>query len=783
PPLDSIDLYPFIQKQLAALRMNHFSIDSAAFIQTKTEDSIKSSLRVPGIHLYVNRFELDSSSRIGPDNLLYAKDFEVQIDGFFQKLSDSTHQIEVGKVAWSHARQQLRIKDVHLQPGDSSWRFQDGKVRSELYQLYVPEVAVEGLDMYELYQDRVLELDRIHIRTPQFWLTEQPTVDSLSIDSIAQADPYQLISQQLKSLRVHRLVVFDGSVQLPTNDAQQPIRADDILILITNFQLDSAARAKTDNPFYADDIAVSLNANDYRFVTADSAYEVLVGDISISTTDSSVTAEYVQLNPRWGQPKIEAATNVFEAFVPRISLTGINPRELYFDRKIDLTSLRMFRPRVRWYVQNSLVAGPPESSNLYDRLPQALRDLQIGNIRLESASLHQVLPPGDTLPPIKLPVLHAEFKQLQLDSLPLIRPDRYFYAHSFSFQLERPQMPILDSLFTVKLKQLRYNSADKLCTIDSLKWLPNYDVVQYAIDHGYTRDKLWIQTHRIEAEDLDLYTLLVEKKLVVPKLHIGGFDLRSYKDKRFSRKPGPKPMPQELIAQVKPYFRIDSLWIRSGRLAFSERSQTLGDTGKMHIDNLEGLLTNLTNDSLLTAQRRPLTIDAAADLMGEGHIQARFDIPLGDPNNAYTFSGTMDSMRLTSLNPMIEPQGAFRIKSGIARRAEFRVRTNQFESKGKMRFWYDDFHVTIMDSKLGKDFERRYSRRGFATALANSFVLKSRNPKRRFLRVGRIDYVPEREKMFFGHWVQSLLSGVKSSVGLSSKEEKDKLFGRKRSGK
>ena len=70
-------------------------------------------------------------------------------------------------------------------------------------------------------------------------------------------------------------------------------------------------------------------------------------------------------------------------------------------------------------------------------------------------------------------------------------------------------------------------------------------------------------------------------------------------------------------------------------------------------------------------------------------------------------------------------------------------------------------------------------RRPLVSAIANTWVVKQNNPNRRFLRYGKINYEVNPEKGFVNHWVQALVSGMKSSVGMMELEKKDKKGGLK----
>ena len=90
-----------------------------------------------------------------------------------------------------------------------------------------------------------------------------------------------------------------------------------------------------------------------------------------------------------------------------------------------------------------------------------------------------------------------------------------------------------------------------------------------------------------------------------------------------------------------------------------------------------------------------------------------------------------------------------------------------------MRLYYDSLKVVIIDKKRLYD-EDTFDQKKMASFLANTFV-RGKNPRGGFLRIGKIYYESEENKGIVGHWVRSLVGGIRSSVGLDKKDERERF--------
>ncbi|MEZ4773387.1 MAG: hypothetical protein R3D00_09400 [Bacteroidia bacterium] len=771
--LDSIDLYPYIASKLNALEVHKLVVDSAAFSRVRAEKEASATIDIPSMDIKISDFKLTSDSHIGPENFLFSKDIQVTVHGIEEILKDSVHTISTGEIYFSTAQKKITISEIHISPDES----QAKPTAGNLYRFYSPNLTIEGLNSYELYQEKILDLERVAIYDPELSLVNYPDLGKNEIDSLAKGDLYLLISDQLHALRIQSFLVMNGVFKFNEDNhlSESTFTAKDIVVLISNFQLDSAARKKTNNPFYADDIDIGMSIRDYSFMLPDSSYTITIGDIGISTSDSSITAEEIQITPKTDHPANKNTDQLFDVFIPSVRLAGLRANELYFDRVLNLSAFTINRPRISMFSQK---ANAPkrgmENIRLYETMEKYFHRVALDSFSIENGIFEQILPEGDTTLPLLLPGFTFRLYRFIPDPLNMVRPGRMLFSDDFEFTVDSYTLPLKDSLYLLTLHNLKVNSSDESVTIDSLTMTSNYNVYDYIVEHGYTIDYFELNTGQIQFDDADLYALLQNRDIIARQIHIEQPNLLIRKDKRFSQDPDRRPpVPQDLLKSLSFRIDVDSIVLSQGIVNYFERVDRVDRPGFIYLNSIHAVLKNATNnpEKLLPSKKTEMSMRAQALVKGEGKLEMVFHYPLGDTANPYTFEGTAGPMDLTSFNSILEPAAGVRVASGQATDLAFRVRGTARAARGKMWFEYENLKVSVVEEKIKEDEENQISQRGFATAMANALVVRARNPKRRILRVGRIEYEADPSKVFVAHWLRALLSGVKSSIGMEGKDE------------
>ncbi|MEM7372751.1 MAG: hypothetical protein AAF587_29290 [Bacteroidota bacterium] len=771
--LDSIDLYPFIEGKLHALRVGTLQLDSASFSYERIRGDTLPPLNLPAISVNIRNFSLDSITHIGPNNLFYSDDIQLSLDHFSFPLSDAIHQIDVEHLELSTKEKKIHMETIFLHPEQETIILEDLKAPN-LYHVRVPEIQIDGVNAYELYKYQRLLVDKVKLSSPHISLTNYPEVNKEQIDSLAQSDLYGLISKQLNELEIGSFVVMDAQFDFNETETSSSngFSAKDVLVVISDFRLDSTAQERTNNPFYAEKIDMSMDVDNYSFLLPDSTYEIQVDHIALSTADSSVSAQNIHLIPQFTAKTNQDVAHSFEIFAPTLTVSGINPEELYFNRIGHFGGIKILEPRI--IATQHYQPQHKKAFDLYQKIIPHLDQLTIKDIQLTHGSFDQQLPSDAKVEPMTFPDFSARLQGFELDSLGWMRADRILYAHNTDLRLYDFHLPIQDSLYSLQAKEIGLSSGREHLFIDSLQLFSNYDSHEYVSLLGYTKDQLNLKVPYLEGLGLNVHELWTASRLDLDQLSLSSLEILVEKNRNYQENPNKRPpLLQDLLRNVPIAFSIDSVKIQGGHLNFYEQPANSDKRGHFFFDNLTASVRGLSNDSLnLNRQKKPqLVLQASANLMGLSKLSTTFTYQLGDSSRRYSYTGVVEKMPLKVLNTILEPSASITVRSGLMDNLRFNGQANDRRSRGRMWMEYRNLNVALIEAP--SLLEDSVKKRRVMSAIANTLVVKSRNPRRRF-RVGRIRYEIDKSKIFFSHWIQALLSGIKSSVGLENREEKDK---------
>jgi hypothetical protein len=187
--------------------------------------------------------------------------------------------------------------------------------------------------------------------------------------------------------------------------------------------------------------------------------------------------------------------------------------------------------------------------------------------------------------------------------------------------------------------------------------------------------------------------------------------------------------------------------------------------------DLNARVVNVTNDSLHTLKFPRTNISAAAKVYGKGEVNAQFQFDLLNPENIHTYGVEVDSFDITEFNRILIPNASAQVKSGKTERIVMTARANNEYSYGEMRFYYHDLKVQL----LNRESE---TPKGLGNILgsffANTFIIRTNNPKNFVLRKGDIFFERDEKRAIFNYWTKSFLSGVVSSIGVANNKKKIK---------
>jgi hypothetical protein len=359
------------------------------------------------------------------------------------------------------------------------------------------------------------------------------------------------------------------------------------------------------------------------------------------------------------------------------------------------------------------------------------------------------------------------------------RNNNYFEANIEleldSIEFKNHLTDLLEKIKVIKIKNTIYRTSNQLyqASCDSIEFNQNLLKIngvnfktipsRYEIGHilGFEAD--WFD---LNISQLSLFinssTFKKNELFKVDSLNIYLSSLLVFRDKRlkFPKLPN-RPLLHDIIAEIPFPVELRNISVENMFLSYQEHLSGFDDAATTAFHNMKiqsDLISNIYPDSFST-------IKASTSLMNSGVIDFELKMPFSDKHLPYQIKGVIHSLPIKVLNPLFRQQALLEIESGDIQKSTFSFTHDRLESRGQLYLNYKDLKIRLLEDEQ-KDFFHKIENR-IMSRIVNSFVIISDNPKHGKMRMGKIEYVRDPKKSIYNFWWKSMLSGVKSSSGIT----------------
>ncbi|MEM6262099.1 MAG: hypothetical protein AAGI38_06290 [Bacteroidota bacterium] len=713
--------------------------------------------QLPSCSGLLTGFQLDSLSTMSADNFLFADDLEFQLDSLQVPLPDSLHQLAITTLRYGAKQQSLTLKSCWLIARPR--REERGKRTT--FSGFLPEIRATGVSPYSMYQRSDIQWQQLEFLAPSVEMHHIPQRTQQTLDSLAKNQRYLGLNRFFNSFSIEKLNLNEGSFSFLPYQGTEFLDAENITLNMYQARLDPVAAQHEEHLFSLGDVDLNFDIAGYELMLSDSSYELSFSGISLNTSTSVLLLDSVYLKP------VKEQSRMVEVLAPQLELQGFDLTDWYMIREARLEAVRAIGAKVQYMTTDETSPSPRTQTgnwltpDLYPYIEPFLDRLAISSLSAQQVQFER-LHEGKRL--YLIPDAELELEQFYLDQLGPGVENQYFFSKDMSCKLQRFSVPLEDSMYYLNIGGIEVKSCEKAVTLKEIELKPRYGFYEFGRVNGDITDRIDLLIPKVTLEQVNLPGLLAQDKLWADRIILNSPSLEVFRDKhRPDTLPRRPPTPQQALKLIPWDTRVDSLQVTKGSITYFERMPESSLPGRISFGNIEANLSPFTNQPILTPNKEVVVAELKSRLriMDAGNITAVFRFDQQDKNDAFTLYGSADTMNLTALNPMLEPLLFMRVNQGKMDGMYFSVEANKEEASGKMRFRYRDLKVNVID-------------KGLVTFMANTFVLKSDNPNRRILRIGRIETPRDPGRSMFNFWGKIMLSGIMSSVGIKGQDEKVK---------
>jgi hypothetical protein len=183
--------------------------------------------------------------------------------------------------------------------------------------------------------------------------------------------------------------------------------------------------------------------------------------------------------------------------------------------------------------------------------------------------------------------------------------------------------------------------------------------------------------------------------------------------------------PQLALQRFKLNTTVDSVLLQNSRVDYSEYNPNSLRKGKVTFSQINGTITNVTNDSISLIKNKYSDVKLTSLLMDRGRLDVTMKFNLNDSGGAFAFDGRLGNIDAAMLNSAIRPLSLIEVKSGFIDKMIFKGTGSLKGVRGKLTCYYKDLKIALLEM-TGETI--RLKRKGIASIFANILIIKDDNP-------------------------------------------------------
>ncbi len=643
---------------------------------------------------------------------------EITADSIAATLKSVNHQLKLARLSYDTLNDEMHFVGLDVDPNDPNDSLQS------LLRLQVPEVKIKGFEQDQFFGNQVFIASALEI--------DRPVVSAHTVKKASKGEKRDV------SARIGSITLDSGFVALSGLSEQ----ISTISLSMMDLDIEEFNYPESNEWFFAKTAALKLDAIQPVLANGN---QLSIGRTTFLTNNSQLKIDSVRFSNENGSTDV---------LIPKTVLTGLKVEELIKHGRLAAADFSIDDP--------SFTISKADRAPRSNEVPTISLDLDRFNvnrfsIRYEDTAKQKAYALNEAT---------LNFSNMQhegsLDAIQLLQ-------NTSSYALSGNELSIpINEHYSIETGAYSYESDQERFTLEALHLNPLQTKIDYSSHLTFQKDWFDASIDDLDVQGLNLLEVLSDSTLKITKVLLDGTDLYIYRDKKL---PFPEDqiglLPTEQILGIPYPLKVDTI-VLLGDVAYEEQPDDFEQTGMISFDNLDVEIINFTNMDL--EPNSMMHLHGSGQIVEEGafDIQARFE--LARPDQRFSLTGKVVDLPLDSLNQMLGPVASVNIKSGLAEEIAFQFLANDTLAVGDMVFRYKDLKLQVLNRKkheanLGS---------GLMSFFANTFVIRSRNPRFLFPRKGKIYFKRDQSKGIFNYWGKSILSGAVSSVGIHKSDREER---------
>jgi hypothetical protein len=635
------------------------------------------------------------------------------------KKTDSLYSIHYDSSGIDEINGNASFYNVRLQPDSSQMEVlkTSGKLPGTIFNIHVNEVKVVSVNVPGLLSNETISARAIYIKNPIVLITNTGTDTSKTFTAADTLAVYQQILGKFKSIKADTIKIIDGEVAVNDKDGNVLTSFKKVNISLHHFLVDSTHDYSNIVSYFIKDVQASVEELKLPGDKADT--RIVLSNVAYDAAKKSLAIQHVrQYNIKDDKTSID---------INKIAVDGLNTNNFILRQQLKATSVTCDGGVLTIVTNGKAVAkkGDPVielSDNFFD---QAQVDtVNISNTKIIIVNKQKPDDEPFELNNVKFSV-SAGVNISDGNTLSDLINNAHWKLSSdgFSFNTKNGNYKISVGSLSIT------NDAVAKIMIDGIHLKPLISETAYGLKYKQQRDLYNFDFNNIVLTGVDIKGLISDSKVemtdasVQPMIRI--FNDRTLPADDTSSRFG--TYPHQALVKLQIPFYIKNLHVVNGFVSYREKGSESGLVGNLIFNNLNGVITNVTNIPEKIAENSLCILNIKALFLDKANFTTKWIFPLNTKNGSFKITSHLDSMNGIILNPVVEPLGLMSIKDGQIDKLDFDINGNDYGTTTNLSLLYHKLDMDMLKKK-DVDGEKELKKKGLASFVAN-IVIKNQNPE------------------------------------------------------
>ena len=687
---------------------------------------------------------LINKEQFGRKKLLFSEEVEFSVRDHLIRLSDNVHVIEAGTVGFSTKRNEAYLTNAKMYPEPNSQNFSSINWN---FQLSIPEIRIKGIDIEELYFDQKIIADNVMISSPEIKLY-QKNKNTKQTEFKGVIFP---LPKEIETISIGQFNLNNASLKIFSELGQQPY-----LIIESDLEMESQNILVTKNEdtnqteFKRGKYTAALFQ--FKFTPKDNNQQISIEELKFSTSERNIIAKQLIVKPK----TLNNQQDQFEMQIPSLSMNGFDIDNAYRKYQYFFESIIVEKPVFMLYnnIKDTSKINP-FNVNIFPHFKSFADVFATKSLKVNDAAL-TVFKNGQKKLQEKISFNLSNFR---IDEKP---SKGFLHAADFSFKIQNIQRQDAKKLYRFIIGELEYSSKNDHFTARNIQIIPNLSKEKFNTLNGFQSDYFKGKLDSVVISQPNIHSWFDKGEMEGKAMSVIGLDIDIYRDKRvpFDEKRRPK-MLQDMIKALPYPIQIDSLKLVNARIQYTEQPHLGDEEGNIKFSNMNVCLKPFTNMKTSDSKIPDFQLNGTAIMMDSCKMKVKMNYQMNHPDNLFSASGYLSPFNMKILNPALEPLSLVSIRSGRVNQFIFNLKADKTQATGQLIFDYENLHISVLALKNGNTKEAK-----FASFIANSLLLRSKNPRGKELLPDEISFQRDPKHSILNYWWKSIFSGVRNTLGI-----------------